>query len=132
MGYLIDTQILLWALINPNKLGKQTVQILEGNTIFVSYISLFEIIIKQKIGKLPELAFPIKSLVERIEQDNFNVLPLNINQFEAYDKIPLVLNHRDPFDRLLIAIALAENLPIISADDKFELYTSQIQLIKNR
>ena len=49
MGYLIDTQILLWALINPNKLGKQTVQILEGNTIFVSYISLFEIIIKQQI-----------------------------------------------------------------------------------
>jgi PIN domain nuclease of toxin-antitoxin system len=131
MRYLIDTQIFIWALINPEKLTESTKQILENNEILVSQISLFEIAIKQKIGKLPELNLSIDELVEQIKRDNFTLLPLSTKHLAAYDKIQLVENHRDPFDRLLLATALSEDMPIISADGNFVYYVSQICLIKN-
>mgnify|MGYP000087710798 CR=1 FL=1 len=131
MRYLIDTQIFIWALINPEKLTESTKQILENNEILVSQISLFEIAIKQKIGKLPELNLSIDELVEQIKRDNFTLLPLSTKHLAAYDKIQLVENHRDPFDRLLLATALSEDMPIISTDGNFVYYVSQICLIKN-
>ncbi len=131
MRYLIDTQIFIWTLINPEKLTPQTLQILQHNEILVSQVCLFEIAIKQKINKLPELPLPIKALVERIEEDNFNLLAITENHLESYATIPLLENHRDPFDRLLLATAQAENIPIISADTNFHYYKTQIQLIEN-
>ncbi len=131
MCYLIDTQILIWTLISPEKLTEQTKQILQANEIFVSQISLFEIAIKQKIGKLPELSLSIQSLSERMAQDNFNILAISINHLETYNAVPLLTNHRDPFDRLLLAIAMSENMPIISADTHFSYYESHVKLIKN-
>ena len=100
--YLLDTQIFIWTLISPEKLTTHNQLLLKNNEIFVSQISLFEIAIKQKIGKLPELPLSIEELAERIEQDNFN----------------------------LLAIALSENMPIISADSNFQYYKN-IQLIEN-
>ena len=94
MRYLVDTQIFIWTLISPENLTAQTNQILQNNQIFVSQVSLFEIAIKQKIGKLPELPLTITVLAERIEQDNFNLLPINTNHISAYDSIPLLENHR--------------------------------------
>lgn len=131
MRYLIDTQILIWAIINPEKLSKQIIEILENNEIFVSQISLFEIAIKQKIGKLPDFPISINSLIKLINQDNFNLLPLHTRHIETYHEIPLLEHHRDPFDRLLLAIAMSEKMPIISADTNFVHYLSYIQLIKN-
>jgi PIN domain nuclease of toxin-antitoxin system len=131
MRYLCDTQIIIWVLISPEKLTEKTEHILQNNEIFVSQISLFEIAIKQKIGKLPELPLPIKLLTEQIEQDNFNILTINTNHLEAYNIVPLLANHRDPFDRLLLATAISENMPIISSDENFIYYQRQVQLIKN-
>lgn len=101
MRYLLDTQIFIWTLISPEKLTAQNQQRLENNEIFVSQTSLFEIEIKQKIGKLPELPLSIQELAERIEQDNFNLLEITTDQLTAYNSIPLLEEHRDPFDRLL-------------------------------
>ena len=97
MAYLIDTQILIWTLANPKKLAEQTIEILENNQIFVSHVSLLEIAIKQKIGKLPELDLPIETLAQQIEKDDFNLLPLTVNHLNAYANIPLLPEHRDPF-----------------------------------
>ena len=130
MCYLLDTQIFIWTLISPEKLTPQNQLLLKNNEIFVSQISLFEIAIKQKIGKLPELPLSIEELTEQIEQDNFNLLAITTHQLAAYNAIPLLEEHRDPFDRLLLAIALSENMPIISADNNFQYYKN-IQLIKN-
>jgi PIN domain nuclease of toxin-antitoxin system len=74
---------------------------------------------------------PIKLLTEQIEQDNFNILTINTNHLEAYNIVPLLANHRDPFDRLLLATAISENMPIISSDENFIYYQRQVQLIKN-
>ena len=131
MRYLVDTQIFIWTLISPEKLSMPTRQILQNHEIFVSQVSLFEIAIKQKIGKLPEFPLTITLLAERIEQDNFNLLPITTNHIGAYGSIPLLEDHRDPFDRLLLAIALSENIPIISSDANFAYYSSLIQFVEN-
>ncbi|HBK82747.1 MAG TPA: PIN domain-containing protein, partial [Flavobacterium sp.] len=90
MCYLLDTQIFIWTLISPEKLTPQNQLLLKNNEIFVSQISLFEIAIKQKIGKLPELPLSIEELTEQIEQDNFNLLAITTHQLAAYNAIPLL------------------------------------------
>lgn len=131
MCHLIDTQILIWALISPEKLSSSTCKVLQSQRILVSQISFFEIVIKQKIGKLPGFDLSVEALLDRLEQDGFDVLPLTIQHIAAYDKITLFQSHRDPFDRMLLAIALSENIPIISADEHFALYSAQVQVARN-
>jgi PIN domain nuclease of toxin-antitoxin system len=124
MIYLIDTQILIWYQLNSEKLNPEILVLLRdvGNTVYVSAISLFEIAIKQKIGKLPALDMTIASLSELIIQDGFTLLEIKTAHLAAYADIPLMLEHRDPFDRLLLATAFCEIIPIISADQNFAQY----------
>ncbi|CAH0993956.1 hypothetical protein EMA8858_00061 [Emticicia aquatica] len=131
MDFIIDTQILIWSVISPNKLSSKVREILENNNIGVSQISLYEIAIKQKIGKLSELDLSMSDLINLILKDGFEILSLKNAHIEAYERIQLVDTHRDPFDRLLLATSLSENIPIISADEKFKEYSSQVQLIEN-
>jgi len=133
MNVLIDTQILIWYQLYDPKLHANIYDLLTRleNTVYVSQTSLFEIAIKQKIGKLPELDVSISTLVNLIEQDGFVVLPLQTKHIEAYSKIPLFSEHRDPFDRLLLATAFSENIPIISSDENFRFYKQQVQVFNN-
>lgn len=130
--YLIDTQILIWTLISPDKLALPVKNILESGSIFVSQISFFEIAIKQKLGKIPDFNFSTEQLTSLLDRDGFNFLNLKNTHVHAYSDIPLLANHRDPFDRLLLATAFFEHMPIISADEDFAAYQPQIQLIANR
>ena len=133
MNVLIDTQILIWYQLYDPKLHANIYDLLTRleNTVYVSQTSLFEIAIKQKIGKLPELDVSISTLVNLIEQDGFVILPLQTKHIEAYSKIPLFSEHRDPFDRLLLATAFSENIPIISSDENFRYYKQQVQVFNN-
>lgn len=133
MKLLIDTQILIWWLLDDTKLSSSARALLTHmeNAVYISHASLLEIAIKQKIGKLPELDVPVKTLVGLIESDGFILLPVQTNHIQAYADIPLFPDHRDPFDRLLLAVAFHEKIPIISADTNFSLYTDLIQLIGN-
>lgn len=133
MEYLIDTQIIIWFQLFDKKLNSSTYELLvdDKNTIYVSQVSLFEIAIKQKIGKLPELGKPIDEIIELIKKDGFEILPIKNKHISAYQSVPFFPElHKDPFDRLIIATALSENLPVISADEKFKLYDSLITLIE--
>ncbi len=129
--YLIDTQILIWSLIAPTKILSTVREILENNIIGVSQISLFEIAIKQKIGKLPQFNLSIDETIKYLEEANLKIIPIKDRHIIAYDVIPLWSSHKDPFDRLILATALSENTPIISADENFKLYQEQIVLIEN-
>jgi PIN domain nuclease of toxin-antitoxin system len=133
MNVLIDTQILIWWQLNDTKLNTNISALLAQpeNTIYVSQISLIEIAIKQKPGKLTEIDIPIKTLAELVEQDGFTLLSVQTQHVNAYADIPLFPEHRDPFDRLLLATALSENIPIISADGNFKFYAELIQVIQN-
>lgn len=131
MTLLIDTEVLLWFQEDNPKLSQRNKRLLEdiSNTIWVSHISLIEVAIKLKIGKLPGFFIDIKTIVNQIEADGFRVLPLSVNHIVAYDQISLFDDHRDPFDRLILATAKAENWPVISSDHKFTRYADQVQVI---
>ena len=132
-NYLIDTHILIWALQNSHKLSNKLKQILEddNNAIWISQVSLFEIAIKKKLGKLPDVTMSIEELINELILVDFQILLIKNEHINAYNTITLVDDHRDPFDRLIIATAFQENIPLISADEKFKKYQSQIQIIDN-
>jgi PIN domain nuclease of toxin-antitoxin system len=132
MTFLIDTQILIWFQLGSPQLKPYIYDILVNpdHKILVSQVSLFEIAIKRKIGKLPELEVDMRVLVQLIEEDMFDILRLNNTHLFAYEQVPLHIAHKDPFDRLIIATAIAENISIISADANFKLYVPQLHLIE--
>jgi PIN domain nuclease of toxin-antitoxin system len=131
--YLIDTHIAIWALENNDILSPRLIEILEdpNNIILLSQASLFEISIKQKIGKWPNIPYSINELVSKLEEIDIQILSIKNEHINTNNLVELVENHRDPFDRLIIATALFENLPIISADDKFKNYKNIVELVEN-
>ncbi len=132
--YLIDTHILIWAILEDPKLSSKVEAILKDsdNIIYVPQVALYEIAIKQKLNKLPNFEISINDLIEKISLIDFQIMPIKNEHINAYHSIDLVEDHRDPFDRLIIATAFYEKIPIISADEKFKNYQSQIQLIDNQ
>jgi len=96
MEYLIDTQVLVWALVSPAKLSVNSRNTLQTSTVYVSVLSLFEIAVKQKIGKLPELPVTTNMLVEQIKRDRIELMPLTVRHIAMYDKIPFYADHREP------------------------------------
>lgn len=132
--YLIDTHILIWAILGDEKLSEKNRTLLENskNKIYISQITLIEIAIKNKLNKLPNFNYSINQLVEKINQIDIQIIPIKNEHINTYNSIELIENHRDPFDRLLISTAVFENLPIISSDEKFKNYTNIIELIDNQ
>ncbi|WP_019989874.1 type II toxin-antitoxin system VapC family toxin [Rudanella lutea] len=129
-SYLADTQIVIWSVINPSMIIPAVQTILQENVILVSEVSLLEIAIKQKIGRLPGLALSTDALADQLQSDGFHLLPIDRKHITAYDRIPLYGQHRDPFDRLLLATALVEGTPLISADEHFPLYSPFVRIIQ--
>lgn len=118
MKFLLDTHILLWWLNNDKKLAAffQSTIANPKNIIFVSTASAWEMSIKAQVGKLdvPD------NLEEALAVNRFIVLPINLIHSIKVSTLPL--HHKDPFDRMLIAQALTEDLMIITVDKKFKFY----------
>ena len=89
------------------------------NTCFVSIASLWEISIKIGTGKL-EIDTPITDLFDFLERNRFWVMPIELNHLVQLQSLPY--HHRDPFDRIIIAQALAETLPVATKDQLFSQY----------
>ena len=117
--HLIDTHILLWLLSEPKKLSATACKILQEDDLFISIASLWEIAIKQSNGKLELLFSPEKLYEICLDRDILvkQILPTHLNQLKDLPKI-----HNDPFDRIIICQAIAENLPILTHDGKIPLY----------
>jgi len=124
LKYLIDTHIFIWALMEPERLSKQTWDIIsdEKNEIFISPISFWEIAIKHQSKKLNLGRLNILHLPHIAEQFNFNILNPQPYDYVSIGQIPLKQNHNDPFDRMLIQQAIRNNLVLISKDEKFTQY----------
>ena len=131
MNLLIDTQILIWSLDVNSPLSRQHKEILENtdNRILVSQVSLMELAIKKNINKLPEFVPTIPIIVDQLLMNGFELLNLTNDHISALLDIPLVAEHKDPFDRFLIAIAKNEKLPIMTTDIKFKLYSSFVDIV---
>lgn len=131
MNVLIDTQILIWIQENNPAISLKSRAVLTSldNQVYVPQISFFEIAIKRKIGKLPAFQLTTDELVHQAIEDGIHILPLGDHHIAAYDQIPLHADHRDPFDRLILATALAEKMPVISADGHFHRYSDIVEII---
>ncbi len=119
MNFLLDTHVLIWALENnPTLSDGAGSSITSGeNMVFVSSISVWEIGIKRSLGKLnaPD------NLQEELELHRFT--PLNITHKHADLAARLPLIHKDPFDRMLVAQAIVENLIVITRDEQIGMYS---------
>lgn len=134
MRYLIDTQIAIWVKDknNSDRLTRRGREIVENldNSILISQFSLMELAIKLKIGKLPNFIISVEEFAESLVSSGFNMLPISSRHILAYQTVPFYEDHRDPFDRFIIAAAFADRLTLVSADDKFDRYDSFIDLVK--
>lgn len=122
MNLLLDAHSLLWSYFEPGRLGTVAAKELSNsqNRVFVSPAGLWELAIKISIGKL-KIAEPFTDFVRHSVSDNgFSLLP--IEPPHTATLIGLPFHHRDPFDRLLIAQAMVEDLEIVSGDRMFALY----------
>lgn len=122
MHYLVDTHIFLWWLTDNKKLKESVVKILTDseNQVYVSVTSGWEISIKNKAGKLP-----LKTTLKRcFELAGFEILNVSLDHVLSLDGLPLY--HKDPFDRILIAQAQAENLTLITSDQKIWKYPVKV------
>ena len=127
MSYLIDTHIFLWWLFDDPKLHTECRDIIRNpdHRIIVSSASAWEIATKYRIGKLPEA----KQLVEQYSQILYQAkfIELAITTAHALRAGSLPIAHRDPFDRMIMAQAELESLPVITYDAAFQ--TGLIQVI---
>lgn len=103
--YLIDTHILLWWLFNDSRLDERSREIIGNinNEILVSSASAWEISTKYRIGKLPEAKYLVENYLETLQKAGF--LELSITNIHALRAGLLEINHRDPFDRMIMAQA---------------------------
>jgi PIN domain nuclease of toxin-antitoxin system len=122
MRILIDTHIFIWYVQNSEKLTNSVARLINDgkNEILLSTASIWEMAIKQSTGKL-SLGSPYASFIrEQIKINNLELLPITLEHLETVASLPF--HHRDPFDRLLIAQALFENIQILSIDTAFDAY----------
>jgi PIN domain nuclease of toxin-antitoxin system len=90
-----------------------------GNTVLVSVVSIWEIVIKHKLGKLP-LGQPLGAMLSQLPAAGITVLPVQLDHVLAVERLPDP--HRDPFDRLLAGQAIVEGAALISGDSIFRQY----------
>ena len=128
MKLLLDTHVFLWFILGSPHLSADARVLIEDerNRKFISVASLWEIAIKSSIGQL-RLSAPFDQLIpQQLSLNGFELLAIEITHLAAVATLPF--HHRDSFDRLLIAQALAEQMPLVSSDSAFDAYTNITRL----
>ena len=122
MRLLLDTHVFIWWADNPERLSPVALAALEdeANELILSVASVWEMQIKIQLGKL-KLSLPLKSLVNhQQETNNLTVSPVALPHVLSLDALPFY--HKDPFDRLLIAQSIEDDLTLVTADSHFSAY----------
>jgi PIN domain nuclease of toxin-antitoxin system len=122
MRVLVDTHTFLWALLKNHRLSATAKQILTSkeHELYFSLVSLWEIAVKMKIGKLNTVGSSVTYIRDEMGEYGMELLPIRYEHILQLERLPL--HHSEPFDRLRIAQAVAESLPILTHDEKFPLY----------
>ncbi len=121
MKYLIDTHIFIWFIQNSPNLSQTARSLIEdsNNEIFISIASLWEISIKNSIGKL-HLSKGFGSMTDYLNDNSIGILPIYFSHTVENNLLPF--HHRDPFDRIIVAQAIVENIDFISVYAVFDDY----------
>jgi PIN domain nuclease of toxin-antitoxin system len=121
MRVLIDTHILLWFISDDSQLSLTAKALLESDAdVLVSVASLWEIAIKVSIAKLRLPGEFEEFLSQQINLNQIEILPIEIPHLKVVSMLPF--HHRDPFDRLIAAQALASEIDLVSVDTIFDKY----------
>jgi PIN domain nuclease of toxin-antitoxin system len=126
VNVLIDTHVWIWSLASPERLSPECRTLLASsrNVVYLSAASAWELAIKAALGKI-ELPEPVETYVPT-RMARQGITPLPVTHTHALRISTLPPHHRDPFDRLLIAQALVERLPILTADAVFDPYDVEV------
>ena len=126
MRLLIDTQIAIWTVSGTRAMPARARQLMtsEEATLIVSTVSIFEIAIKHSLGKPSAPPFSGNKAIAMFTEAGFELLSVTPEHAAAVDDLPWL--HRDPFDRLLVAQALAEPLRLVTADKKLAAYSDLV------
>jgi len=130
MNLLLDTHSLLWCIENHPALSNTALLLIDNpkNNVFVSIISFYEVAIKVNIGKM-KLGKSIEEFYSQTQAANITILPISPNYLTTFACLPLFPNHKDPFDRFIIATAITEKVPILTTDTKFNFYKELVSII---
>ena len=122
---LVDTQVLIWHALLPERVSRRAKQVIEKGNHVYSHASVWELAIKSGSNKIElrqdgERVMATQFIVSASSHMRLSLLPLELDDFTAEESLPL--HHKDPFDRLLVAQAKNRGLGIISADPMFDAY----------
>ena len=126
MKVLVDTHTFIWALLDDHRLTPKAKQVLRSNEheLVFSLVSLWEIAIKIKTGKLNTIGSSVAYIRDEMDAYGMELLPIRYEHILQLESLPH--HHGDPFDRLLIAQAITESLPILTADKTFKQYNVKV------
>lgn len=126
MRALLDTNAAIYSWMEPEKLSTDARRVIAAseNQLFFSQVSILEITLKNKLGKLPLPEQPEHYLPKRIHAFSLSFLPLENDDIYSIRQLPEI--HKDPFDWLLLCTALRMKLPIISSDQRFGRYPVKV------
>jgi PIN domain nuclease of toxin-antitoxin system len=121
MKAILDTHAFLWAMAGDRRMSQKAHDLFEGpSDLFLSIVSIWEILIKVQLEKLPLPRPAGPFLIRKLAESQIEILPIALDHLVTFEGLPM--HHGDPFDRMIIAQALEENLPIITADRFFARY----------
>ena len=126
MKIIIDTHILLWWVVNDQRLPQKARRLIENpkNNIIVSAASIWEIAIKQALGRIK---VDLKELEETIAENIFESLPVKLHHAIQVSELPA--HHSDPFDQMLVAQCLAETAYLLTHDEQLQKYGKAIMVV---
>ncbi|MCL1819511.1 MAG: type II toxin-antitoxin system VapC family toxin [Oscillospiraceae bacterium] len=122
MRYLLDTHTAFWFFTGNPELSKMAKSAILDNDskIFVSVVSAWEIAIKRSLNREKTPLCSVEEFFDKVAASEFELLTLEPHHIHRVETLPY--HHRDPFDRLLIATAIAENMTFLSADENVRKY----------
>jgi len=122
VNYLLDTHILLWILVDPDKVPRPMRRIVEdtGNRVWFSAASIWEIAIKHSLAK-PDFTVEAATIWKAARETGLEELAVTAEQALGVDALPWL--HRDPFDRLLVAQARTAGMKLLSVDPEVNAYS---------
>ena len=138
MQYYLDTNILYFALhLDNDSISREVLDILDdpSNTLRTSTVCVSELIyvIQTKLANTKKKQVNANKVIDKLGQLNISIAPIRTNHLQTFADLPFFENHKDPNDRLIVAQAISDKIPLISSDLKFPLYVSSgLQFIQNK
>ncbi len=125
---LLDSNVLFWTFYETRRIHKSVQEeIINADVAAVSHISIWELGIKAAQGKLK---INIPELLQKIEEENFDLLSIEMPHILTMLRLPR--HHRDPFDRMLVAQAMCEDMALLSADRQLAPYGTRVKIIEKQ